>query len=89
MVALVKFHAFTGAFIGLLLGIIYSFGGIIVDLQRFGSLNWGTLLAFLSLIGMPILFALFGVFLAMIQAIIFNYVAPKFRGINIDFNANY
>ena len=46
--------------LGLLAGILYSVGGLIYDLVTTGSLNPGTALAFLALIGMALLFALVG-----------------------------
>ena len=53
-----KLQAVLGAYVGLLCGILYSFGGLIYDLLTIG-LNWGTLLAFGALIGMPIIFGAF------------------------------
>lgn len=44
-----------GAFFGLVCGVLYSFGGLVVDLLTIG-LNGGTALAFFALIGMPVLF---------------------------------
>lgn len=55
--------AITGArwmaYVGLACGIVYSVGGLVYDLATIG-LNWGTLLAFGALIGMPLLFAAVG-----------------------------
>ncbi|QDU41385.1 hypothetical protein Mal4_57520 [Maioricimonas rarisocia] len=48
-----------GAFVGLALGLLYSFGGLIHDLLTVG-LNAGTALAFLALVGMPLIFAVPG-----------------------------
>ena len=45
--------AAVGALVGLALGVLYSFGGLIVDLLTIG-LNWGTLMAFGALLGMPL-----------------------------------
>jgi hypothetical protein len=47
------------ASIGLVCGALYSFGGLIFDLQTVG-LNWGTAMAFMALVGMPVLFGSFG-----------------------------
>lgn len=47
------------AYVGFACGVIYSVGGLILDLTTIG-LNRGTALAFLALIGMPVLFAAFG-----------------------------
>lgn len=49
----------VGAIIGLVLGAIYSVGGFFVDVMGPG-LNAGTALAFLALIGMPVMFAAAG-----------------------------
>lgn len=66
-----NFGGFIGLIIGLLCGILYSFGGLLIDVGV--SLGWlsaqametpglsiGTLYAFGALIGMPVLFALSG-----------------------------
>lgn len=47
------------AWLGLGCGVLYAFGGLVVDLMTIG-LNWGTALAFLALLGMPALFAAAG-----------------------------
>lgn len=49
----------AGAALGLVCGVLYSFGGLIVDLLTVG-LNGGTALAFLALLGMPAIFAFVG-----------------------------
>ena len=46
-------------FLGVFLGLLYSFGGLIVDLLTVG-LNWGTAMAFGALIIMPIGFGTVG-----------------------------
>lgn len=38
---------------------LYSVGGLVYDLLTVG-LNWGTAMAFLALVGMPLLFGAFG-----------------------------
>ncbi|MGB0376521.1 MAG: hypothetical protein ACPGC5_04925 [Flavobacteriaceae bacterium] len=66
-----NFGGFIGLIIGLLCGILYSFGGLLIDIGV--SLGWlsaqametpglsiGTLYAFGALIAMPVLFALSG-----------------------------
>lgn len=67
--SLAKFQAVLTAFLGLVAGILYSFGGLIIDaLVSIGwitfpstsGLSYGTLLAFGALIGMPIIFASLG-----------------------------
>ncbi|MEO1596842.1 MAG: hypothetical protein AAFS02_16500 [Pseudomonadota bacterium] len=49
----------VGVTVGLVLGVIYSVGGFFIDLMGPG-LNAGTALAFLALIGMPVLFGAAG-----------------------------
>ena len=57
------------AYLGLLCGVLYSFGGVVVDLLTIG-LNWGTLMAFGALIGMPVVFGACGfLFGAVIDAV--------------------
>jgi hypothetical protein len=88
-----RFHAILFAMIGLFFGVVYSFGGLAID--SLVSLGWitssetpglsmGTVLAFGSLIGMPIIFTVIGYILGMIGALLFNIVSPLFRGINLD-----
>ena len=49
----------VGVIVGLVLGAIYSVGGFVIDLMGPG-LNTGTALAFLALIGMPVIFGTAG-----------------------------
>jgi len=88
------FQGFLGALLGLIAGIIYSFGGLLID--TFVTIGWitssetpglssGTLLAFGALIGMPIIGTVAGLFLGIIEALLFNLVAGWFGGLDIDF----
>jgi hypothetical protein len=88
------FQAVLGALLGLLAGILYAFGGLIIDaLVSIGwvsttetpGLSYGTVLAFGALIGMPVTFAVFGFVLGLIGAILFNLFARWFRRIDINF----
>jgi len=89
-----RFQALLVALLGLLAGIIYSFGGFIVDIlvtlgwvsttETFG-LSYGTVLAFGALIGMPIIFAMFGLIVGAIGAVLYNIFARWFGGIELDF----
>ena len=47
------------AWLGLGCGVLYSFGGLVIDLLTVG-LNGGTLMAFGALLGMPLIFGAFG-----------------------------
>jgi hypothetical protein len=90
-----KFQALLGFYIGIVLGVIYAFGGLIIDLLVTGGLlsatvmsttglSWGTLLAFGALIGMPIIFAVLGLILGIVEAFLFNFFANRFGGIHVD-----
>ena len=46
--------------VGLLLGLFYAAGGLIIDLFTIG-LNLGTVMAFGAMIALPVLFGAFGV----------------------------
>lgn len=46
-------------YVGLACGIVYAFGGLVYDLMTIG-LNPGTALAFLALVGMPLMFGAAG-----------------------------
>ena len=78
-----KLQAILMAFIGLIAGILYAFGGAIYELFT-RTLNSGTALAFLALIGMPISFALFGFVAGAIGAFLYNLAAKRFGGIEMD-----
>jgi len=92
-----KFQSALFALLGLLAGILYSFGGLIIDvLVSIGwvssasastpGLGFGTVLAFGALIGMPIIFAAFGFIVGVIEAFLYNLVARRFGGMEIDFD---
>lgn len=83
-----KFQAILLGLIGLVCGIIYSFGGFVADTlvslrlvstPETPGLSLGTLLAFGALIGMPLIFALTGYFLGVVEALLYNY-ATRFLG---------
>ncbi len=91
-----KFQALLFLLIGILCGIIYSFGGLVIDiLVTYGvlsaedvsspGLSFGTVLAFGALVGMPLLFAAAGFLTGVIEAILFNLLARYFGGIKTDF----
>ncbi len=56
------------AALGLACGILYSVGGLLYDLLTTG-LNWGTALAFMAIVGMPLLFGTVGFVLGALVAI--------------------
>jgi len=79
-----KLQAVLLALVGLIAGIIYSFGGVIYDLVTTGSVNRGTALAFLALLGMPVTFAAFGYTLGFVEAFLYNSFAGSFDGLKFD-----
>ena len=90
------FQAFLLFLIGVLCGILYSFGGLIIDsMVSLGwlspekmetpGLSYGTVLAFGALIGMPLIGAGIGFATGIIEAILYNIYAYFFRGIKLDF----
>lgn len=93
--AFAKFQAILMALVGLLAGILYSFGGFIIDLLV--SINWvstsetpglsyGTVLAFGALIGMPMLFAAAGFLAGIVEAMLYNLFSKWFGGIKLNFH---
>ena len=88
------FQGFLGTLLGLIAGIFYSFGGLIIDVlvslgwvttSETPGLSYGTLLAFGALIGMPLIGAVAVFFLGLVEALLFNLVARWFGGLDIDF----
>ncbi|MDH3323685.1 MAG: DUF3566 domain-containing protein [Flavobacteriaceae bacterium] len=82
------------ALVGLLAGIIYAFGGLIIDFMvslrwistmETPGLSYGTLLAFGALIGMPAIFAITGFLVGIVEAMLYNLFARWFGGLKIDF----
>ena len=90
------FQALIMAIVGLIAGILYSFGGLVIDgLVSIGwvaaesvstpGLSWGTVLAFGALIGMPVIFSACGFLAGLVEAVLFNQIAGRFGGIEIGF----
>jgi hypothetical protein len=82
-----RLQAVQMGLVGLILGILYSFGGAIIDIivsigwvtsSETPGLSYGTALAFLALIGMPSLFAIFGFVYGIIVAILYNFASGIF-----------
>lgn len=76
-----KLAALSMGILGLIAGIAYSFGGFFFELST-NSLNTGTALAFLALLGMPLLFAASGFCAGAVVAGIYNLSASL--GFKID-----
>ena len=73
-ISLAKLLGLMMAALGFLTGVLYSFGGFLVELST-GTLNSGTALAFLALIGMPLLFGLTGLVTGLVLAPLYNVLA--------------
>lgn len=78
----------------MLAGVLYSFGGLIVDIlvsigwitsSETPGLSYGTILALGELIGMPVLFAIGGFVAGIVEAILFNLFSKWFIGLKLDF----
>ncbi len=91
--SLMKLLAFIGALIGLILGILYSFGGLLLDVavtldwienDETPGLSYGTLLAFGALIGMPLIFMGLGMIAGAIGSLSYNLFTRWFEGIEIE-----
>lgn len=89
-----RFQAVLGALLGLAAGIIYSFGGLTIDtLVTLGwvattetpGLSYGTVLAFGTLVGMPLIGLVAGLAAGFISAILYNLFTRWFGGIELDF----
>lgn len=89
-----KFQTVMGGLFGLILGIFYAFGGLIIDMLV--SANWithsetlglsyGTVLAFGALIGMPIIFAVIGLIVGIFEAFAFNVLSKWLSFLVINF----
>lgn len=70
------------AFVGLIAGLIYAIGGAIYDILT-GAVGYGTALAFLAMLGMPVLFAAAGFVAGAVIAWAFNRTAARLGGIEI------
>ena len=90
-----KIQAVLGLALGLVLGILYSFGGLLVDtlvsLDLLDKIKWetpglsqGTLLAFGALLGMPFIFGAIGFIRGLLAAPVYNFLAKKFKGFQIQ-----
>jgi len=95
VLSFVRLHTLIGILVGLILGILYSVGGFFIDL--FVTLGWissavgtpglsyGTVLAFGALVGMPIIFGLFGFAIGLIGAIVYNLFCKYFKNLRVEF----
>ncbi|RLD01970.1 MAG: hypothetical protein DRI46_02210 [Chloroflexi bacterium] len=75
------------ALFGLIAGILYAFRGLIYDLALTGSVNPGTALAFMALIGMPLILTLAGLIIGLVGGWLFNHFSRWLDRLdmNLDF----
>ena len=87
-----RFFTAFGAMAGLAAGVLYSFGGAVIDAlvsaglittDETPGLSAGTALAFLALIGMPVIFAGFGLAAGAAGAILYNLTAKMIGGVEV------
>ena len=94
ILSFVKFQVFLMGSVGLLLGIWYSFGGLIIDIlvstgwlsstaMETPGLSEGTLLAFGALIGMPAIFMGFGLITGFMGGLMYQWYYKKVGGIQV------
>ncbi len=93
VISFAKVQAIAWGFFGLLMGILYSFGGFIIDTMvtlgwitttETPGLSYGTLLAFGALIGMPLIFAAIGFAFGIVEACLFNLYAKLVGGVRLQ-----
>ena len=66
-----KLQGIVVGLIGLVCGVLYATIGTIIDMSTIG-LNAGTALAYLAIIGMPLVFVSFGFASGLLGALLFN-----------------
>lgn len=82
-----KLQGLVFAFIGFLAGIAYSFGGFFYELFT-ASLNGGTAIAFLAVLGMPAMLGILGFISGAVEAVVYNYLARWSGGLECDLNTD-
>ena len=91
-----QFQALLTGLLGLLCGILYSFGGLLIDIlvslgwlspeaMETPGLSYGTFLAFGALFAMPLIFAVVGFVGGIVEAILFNLFAKWFGRFKLNF----
>ncbi|SHJ61371.1 hypothetical protein SAMN04487911_12728 [Arenibacter nanhaiticus] len=88
VLALAKFQAVLMAPLGMITGIIYSLGGTLYDIINTGSVNYGTALAYVALVVQPIMFAIVGFLIGIVEALLYNLIAKRFGGMDIELDKN-
>lgn len=91
--SLATLQALLFGLLGLLAGVLYSFGGLTIDaLVSSGlithastpGLSYGTALAFMALLGMPIIFALAGFMTGLAEAFLYDLFARWLGAFELD-----
>jgi hypothetical protein len=93
--SLVKFQTVMLTFFGLVLGVIYAIGGLIVDTMvtlgwasgekwETPGLSYGTVMALGALWGMPLIGAALGFALGLFEAVLYRLYARLFGGLRAD-----
>ena len=86
VLSIANYHAQIIGSIGIIAGFLYAFGGVLVDISvtadfiettETPGLSFGTVLAFGALIGMPLIFSLFGYGIGLIDGLAFNLLKKK------------
>lgn len=89
------FQGILSGLLGLVCGILYSFGGFLIDAAvslgwvsgeywETPGLSYGTILAFGALIGMPLIFAAVGFVAGIVEAVLFNLLVRRFGGVKLS-----
>jgi len=91
--SLAKFQAVLFALLGLLAGLLYAFGGLIFDVLVSGGwmtslsttgVGGGTALAFLAIIGMPLLGGACGFVVGIVEAALYNVSLRWWGGMTLE-----
>lgn len=96
LLPLALFQMVIFGLIGLLCGILYAFGGLLIDTlvsldwlspekMETPGLSYGTFLAFGALLGMPLIGAFLGFSSGLLGGFLYNLTAGKLHRITSDF----
>ena len=80
---------------GLICGILYAFGGLVIDIlvsmnilsatsMSTPGLSYGSLLAFGALIAMPAIGISIGLLVGLVESLLYNFYQKWFGGIKVD-----
>ena len=97
VLAFVKFQSVMGLIFGMICGILYSFGGAIIDILvtleflsptaiQTPGLSDGTFLAFGALIGMPLIGSVAGLCLGIVEVVLYKIFSKWLGRLEIDFD---